>query len=365
MIAGMHHTSARVAITGLLNGSGFGERGLALVTAASLGDADQDAIRLRQAAIERALELPCDRTISYSGPLLLAPIPSTERQLCQQLCPAISQQACDVGMQLACLAALASVWPHVGSNERSVVRGRFLDGLVSSPPPTGSVVTTQQLCSWQRDLPTVFGDGTVSVASLKAMLLESQPKAANSVLAEHLGMNADVATLSWALGALTVQLRLQYHDIHRQILHVLLGTVASERLVAWAEPDHLITLVAQLAHQLWWCRHEGHLPPVRTCIDHAHRTLAEGIASGDLTVAQRAARAAAKQPAEFWHQVWAMLDERITHNDPQWTQALHISVATAWRTSTDAGSPDDAAALGTVYADLAYRERTTPELAAN
>jgi hypothetical protein len=232
-------------------------------------------------------------------------------------------------------------------------------------PPEGSVVSKQQLCSWQRDLPTVFGDTNPSVASLKAMLLETQAKSANSVLAEHLGMNADIATLSWALGALTVQLRLQYHDTHRQILHVLLGTVACERLAAWAEPDHLLTLVSQLSHQLWWCRHQGQLPPVRTCIDHVQRSLADGIASGDLTVAQRAARAAAKQPAEFWNRVWSMLEERIKHNDPNWTQALHISVATAWRTSSDAVSPDDAAVLGTVFADLAYREKTTPELAAN
>jgi hypothetical protein len=362
----MHHTSARGAITGLLNGSGFGERGLALVTAASLGDADQSAVRLRQAALACALELPCDRTVSYSGELLFAPIPMSERQLCQQLCPAIIQQPCDVGMQLACLSALAGLWPHVGSNERSVMRSRFLDGLVSQPQPPAFTISSQQLCAWQRDLPTTIGDITPSVTSLRAMLLEQRAQSANRVLAEHLGMNTDLATLSWALGALTVQLRLQYHDPNRRILHVLLGTVACQCLAPLAEPEHLLTLVAQLAHQLWWCRHEAKLPPVRTCIDNAMpRTLAEGVACGDLTVAQRAARAAAKQPGEFWNRVWLLLEERIAHNDPNWTQALHIAVATAWRTSSDAVSPDDAAALGTVFADLVYREKTTPELAAN
>ena len=356
----MHHTSARGAISGLLNGSGFGERGLALVTAASLGDADQSAVRLR------AAELPCERTISYSGELLFAPIPLDERQLCQQLFPAIIDQPCAIGLQLACLSALVDLWPHVGSSERSVMRNRFLDGLVSQPAePPDAIVTSQQLCAWQRDLPTTIGDITPSVSSLRAMLLEPQAKGANHVLAEHLGMRADIGTLSWALGALSVQLRLQFHDPQRRILHLLLGTVACERLAPHAEPEHLLTLVAQLAHQLWWCRHLAALPPVRTCIDCAlPRSLADGVASGDLTVAQRAARAAAKQPGDFWHSVWQLLEERIAHGDGSWTQALHIAVATASRTSSDAVSPDDAAALGTVFADLAYREKTTPELAA-
>ena len=38
--------------------------------------------------------------------------------------------------------------------------------------------------------------------------------------------------------------------------------------------------------------------------------------------------------------------------------------ATAWRTSADAISPDDAALVGTVLAELAYREKSAPVLAA-
>jgi hypothetical protein len=361
----MHHTSARAAITALLAGRGFGERGLALVTAASLGDADQSAVRLRAAALERAAARPSDATTSYTGPLLYAPIPADERELCLQLCPVVIEHPNDVGMQLACLAALAALWPHVGSEERALLRSKFLDGLASQQAPAGAALSSAQLCAWQRDLPTAFNENQASVASLKSMLAETQPKNAYRVLAEHLGINADLASLSWVLGALSIQLRLQYHDLDRRILHVLLGTVACERLAAWAAPEHLLTVISQLAHQLWWCRHQANLPPVRTCLDPAPRPFAEAVASGDLTVAQRASRAAAKQPGEFWDAVWNLLGERISHNDSNWSQALSMAVAIAWRTSGDVISPDDAAALGTVFADLAYRDKTTPELAAN
>ena len=364
----MHHTSARTAITSLLAGNGFGERGLALATAAALGDADQQAVRLRQAALEHAAAMPSDdagSSGSYSGPLLIAPLPADGKALCNQLCPALTEHGHDIGFHVACLAALVSLWPHVGSEERPVLRLRFLAGLAKRRLPAASALMPAQLCAWQRDLPTALGMSHASVASMKALLGEPSAKLAYRVIADHLGINADLATLSRVLGALTTQVRLQFHDPQRHLLHVLLGTVACERLVTVAAPEHLATLLAQLAHQLWWCRHEAGLTPVRTCLDQAPRPLAEAIGHGDLTAAQRAARASAKQPAEFWETIWKLFDERMTAHDPQWFVAMELISAIAWRTSTDIISPDDAAAVGTVFADLAYREKTTPELAAN
>lgn len=361
----MHHTSARAAITRLLEAKGFGERGLALVLAAACGDADRQAAALRQAALQRAGAMPSGATISYLGELLIAPIPLDETALCRQLCPVTIQLAKNVGLQLSCLAGLVALWSHVSTQERGLMRQRFLDGLVNDQHPADAQLSTEQLIAWQRELPTAMSEPHASVSSLKGLLNEETPQGAHRVMAEHLGINADLPTLSWVLGALTVQVRLRFHDPKRHLLHVLLGSVACERLAAHALPEHLATLITQLGHQLWWSLHRAGLVPVRTCIDQTTQDFAEAVASGNLTAAQRAARACAKDPAVFWEQAWKMVEERIASNDPQWHVALELVLVAAWRTSTDAVSPDDAAVVGTVLADLAYREKTTPELAAN
>ena len=164
----MHHTSARTAITSLLAGKGFGERGLALVLAAACGDADQQAMALRKAALERADAMPSTATVHYTGELLIAPIPTSESALCRQLCPAIIGQAKDIGLQLSCLASLVALWPHVSTTERSLMRQRFLDGLINDSFPTEAQLSTAQLIAWQRELPTAVSEPNASVSSLKS-----------------------------------------------------------------------------------------------------------------------------------------------------------------------------------------------------
>lgn len=359
----MHHTSARAAITSLLDAKGFGERGLALTLAAACGDADKQAVALRQAALRRADSMTTGATKTYTGELLIAPIPGDETALCRQLCPVTIELAKDLGLQLSCLAALVALWPHVAQHERGLMRQRFLDSLVNDQHPADAHLSTAQLIAWQRELPTSQSEPHASVSTLKGLLCETEARNAYRVMADHLGINADLPTLSWVLGALTVQVRQRFHDPDRRLLHVLLGTVACERLAAHAQPEHLATLITQLGHQLWWCVHRAGLAPVRTCIDPHTPDLVEAVASGNLTAAQRAARALAKDPATFWETAWKLVDERIHANDPHWYVALELVLVAVWRTSTDAVSPDDAAAIGTVLADLAYREKT-PELAA-
>ncbi len=353
----MHHSSARAVISCVIGGSGFGEQALALCTAASLGDADPNSVRLRQAALNRASELPADPPGAYTGVILAAPIPSDEKDLCVQLAPLVIEHPEDTGMQLACLAGLCKLWPHVTSEERPLLRARFLAGLASRRMPPGSQLTSRQLVAWQRDLPTAYSNASASVSSLRAVLIATSARDAHVVMAEHLGISADLPTLAWVLGALTVQMRIQLHDRNRHLLHILMGSMACEQLAAWTPPELLATLLAQLAHQLWWCSNQAGLAPVRTCLDSVTRPLAEAVRSGDLTVAQRSARAACKQPAAFWETVWSLLDARIAANDPSWCEALELVLAIAARTGTDAVSPDDAAALGTLFADLAYREQ--------
>ena len=361
----MHHTSARAAITSLLAGKGFGERGLALVMSAACGDADRQAAVLRKAALERADAMPTNATVSYTGELLIAPIPTSESALCSQLFPLIIEQAKNVGLQLSCLASLVALWPHVSTAERGVMRQRFLDGVINDSFSDEAQLTTAQLVAWQRELPTAVSEPNATVSSLKCILSETTAQGAYRVMADHLGISANLPTLSWVLGALTVQVRQRFHDPQRYLLHVLLGTVACERLAAHAAPEHLATLMSQLGHQLWWCVYRADLVPVLTCIDPVTQDFGEAVASGNLTAAQRAARAVAKNPSVFWEQTWKMVEDRIAANDPQWYAALELVLVVSWRTDTHVVSPDDAAAIGTVLADLSYRDKKMPHLAVN
>jgi hypothetical protein len=346
----------------LLATKGFGERGLALVLAAACGDAEAQAVTLRQQALAMASAMPPQQVTSYVGELLYAPIPKDEAELCQQLCPATIAMAKNVGLQLACLAGLVTLWPHVSSSERALMRQRYLDGLVSDQASADMHLSSKQLIAWQRDLPTAQSEPNASVATLKGMLSEPTPKDAYRIMSDHLGLNAHLATLSWVLGSLAVHVRLQFHDPNRYLLHVILGTVACERLIHFTPPEHIATLLTQIGHQLWWCRHQAGLQPIRTCIDHDQQDFHQAIASGNLTAAQRAARTLGQKPELFWDEAWKMVSERIAANDPLWHVALEVVLVTAWRTNTHVVSPDDAAAVGTIMADLAYREKNTPEM---
>ena len=213
----MHHTSARDAITSLLAGKGFGERGLALVMSAACGDADQQASALRKAALERADAMPSHAIVSYTGELLIAPIPTSESALCRQLFPLIIEQAKNVGLQLSCLASLVALWPHVSTTERGVMRQRFLDGVINDSFSDEAQLTTAQLVAWQRELPTAVSEPNATVSSLKGILSETTAQGAYRVMADHLGISANLPTLSWVLGALTVQVRQRFHDPQRYL----------------------------------------------------------------------------------------------------------------------------------------------------
>lgn len=358
----MHHTSARIAIAHLLATKGFGERGLALVLAAACGDACEQAVVMRQQALDLAGAMPEEPTTSYIGELLYAPIPTNEIELCKQLCPATIDMAKDIGLQVTCLAGLVALWPHISSSERALMRQRYLDGLMSDRAPTDMHLSSATLTAWQRELTTAKSEPNASVATLKGLLHETTPQDAYRIMADHLGLNANLATLSWVLGTLAVQVRLKLRDPKRYLLHVILGTAACERLAEFAPPEYLATLITQLGHQLWWCYHEGKLPPIRTCIDHDMQDFHVAIASGNSTAAQRAARTLGQQPALFWQETWNLVSEHIAAQDPMWFVALQLVLVTSWRTSTDVVSPDDAASVGTVLADLAYRDKTAPEL---
>ncbi|MBA3685215.1 MAG: hypothetical protein H0W72_08245 [Planctomycetes bacterium] len=349
----MHHASARTAITRILAGEGFGEQALALVHAACLSSIPGFDEALHDTMLARSLAMASDAAGETAGAPALA-VPTTPEELCTRLAPAIAANPAQIGLQLACLHALAELWPHVASHERPRLLQRFLASAASRQAPTASMVTVAQLRNWARDLPTCSGDVRPSVASLKGLLNESQPNLAYRILAEHLGCEMDLATLSWVLGALGVQVLLQVRDPAGIAAMTLAGTVASERLTGLVPPEIHAALVSQLAHQLWWCRNRAGLPQIRGCLDTTQRPFAEAISSGDITGAQRAARAASTRPEGFWTATWEQLSAAINLDDRAWLRAVTIVTATAWRAGDAALAPDDAAAFGGVLADLRY-----------
>jgi hypothetical protein len=354
----MHHASARSAVDRILASSSFGDQALALCLAAAVGDLPGADENLRARLMARAAAMAPDRAAAYAGPLLDAPVPGEAAALAAQIAPLISAHPSTVGNQLAALDAVCALWPHVASAERAALRARLLAGCSARQAAPGSFVTTAQLCAWQRDLPTGSCDSPPSVASLKSLLSATQPHLAYHVIAEHLGCQMDLPTLHWALGALSVQVLLRLRDPQGLLVQCLLGTVAGERLAALTPPENLATLIGQLTHELWWCSNHAGLPPVRSCLDAPPQPLLQAVRGGDITAAQRAARAVSTTPERFWAEVWTLVDEAAEWDDGSWLRTLAAASAIAWRTG-DAMSPDDAAALGAVLADAAYHARPT------
>ncbi|MBA2482009.1 MAG: hypothetical protein H0V44_15190 [Planctomycetes bacterium] len=359
----MRHALARRVVSGILAGDGFGQRAVTHALVASLSDRAECPDDLRRTLDGSADTIGSDSAAPYLGVLNQRPIPRDERDLCAQLAPTLIDHPSDTGLNLASLLSLVEVWPHVASDERPLLRLRFLNGLIARRSPAGSFVTRDTLCAWQRQLQTTAGDTPPTVATLQSLLDEPTAQGAYRRIAEHLGPSVDLKTLNHVLGALAIQVMLRFHDRDGTALQVLLGTVACEQLVAWMPPEHLAILTSQLAHQLWWCRHESSLPPVLVCIDPSSAPMVEAVTSGDVTLAQRAARVEARVSEQFWESAWRLVTASIKRQDDEWPSALRLVSAIAWRTGSQAVSPDDAAALAAVLAAYAHHRSasaTTP-----
>jgi len=353
----MQHGPARSAIAAIMEDDAFGERATALTLAAHLADINvvPDAVRVK--ALERSAAMALERPPVFVHTLSVTPVPGDQRGLCEQLVPLIIEYPAQSGMQAASLAALCALWPHAASSERAPLRQKLINTVAARQAPAGSTVSSQQLRAWQRDLPTAHGESP-GVAGLKSLLDEPQPQLAYHALAEHLGSNLDVATLSWVLGALSIRMLLHYRDRDGFASQVVFGAVACDQIARWTPPEHIATMISQQAIHLWWCRHRAELPPIRSCLDTSPRPLTEAIRSGDITSAQRAARNAIRIAPEFWQGMWELLGEWSEQDDQRWLRGLGLISAVSYRTGANAIAPDDAAALGSVFADMGYNERT-------
>jgi len=261
----------------------------------------------------------------------------------------------DQAMNATALWCLVQLWPHCGTDQRPLLRTNLLNSLTARRSPEAAAVNTFQLREWQKKVPTQFGMTTPSMASLRGVLDTDNPLAAYLLLAEHLGMEVDLETLCWVLGSLSVQLLHDRHDRHGQLAAMLLGTTACERLVPLVPAEMLVTVISQVAHRLWWLSAHGGLRPIRKSLDQSQRPFGPAIATGDITLAQRAGRTmASQQPGLFWSATWHAVGEWMPQDPLSMLRLLSVIDAARWRSSDKVVTVDDASAIAAVLAELAW-----------
>lgn len=354
----MHHASARQAVASILGGDGFGEHAVTLVQAVRLHDRADCPAELRRSILDRCLAAPADTAPPYAHPLNQLAIPAEASGLCQQLIPALIAHPADPAAGASALWALAELWPHIGADERPLMRTRLLNTVASRRAPEDAVLTSLQLREWQKKVPTSYGTQAPSVASLRGILQADDPLAAYLLLAEHLGLVVDLETLCWVLGSLAVDLAQTQHDRGGRIASVLAGLVACERMARLVPAEQLVTVISQQAHQLWWLRARGGLHAVRVSLDQSMSPYGAALRSGDITLAQRSARAyAGQQPARYWEESWQAVGEHLLDCSRDLPRIIAMLDAAAWRAGDGAVSGDDAAALACMLSDAIYRQR--------
>lgn len=343
----------------ILGGSGFGESALAATLAARLHDDPDCPAPTRDAIIQACLDLPFDEAPPYVHPINQQPVPEDPRGLCHQLLPALIAHPADPALGAASLWSLSELWPHVATDERAILRTRLLNSLAMRREDSAGALTAFQLREWQKKVPTHYGTLTPSVASMRGVLETPEALAAYLLLAEHLGMAVDLETLCWVQGSLGIHLLQSHHDRGGRLAGFVIGASACERLVPHCHAESLVTVISQLNHRIWWLRAHGRLHPVRQSIDHTQRPFGPAVATGDITLAQRAARTlAAQQPGRFWYEVWREIASRLPTGRTDLLRLLSMLDAARWRSESGGVAVDDASAIAALLADLAYRHST-------
>ena len=352
----VHHSTARLAIARILTGSGLAENATALVLACRLHDDATCPDDVRRTILERCLAADVDSAAPYAHPLNQQPVPEDEAGLCAQLVPALIAHPADPAMNASALWSLVQLWPHCGADERPVLRTSLLNSITARRSADGAALTSFQLREWQKKVPTHYGTLTPSVASLRGVLDTDDALAAYLLLAEHLGMQVDLETLCWVLGSLTVHLLHETHDMRGELAGLLLGMTACERLVPLVPTEGMVTVISQLNHRLWWLRLHGRLRPIRKSLDQSQRPFVPAIATGDITQAQRAARALiSQQPTMFWGSAWQAISEWLPADQRSLLRLLTVLDAARWRADDNAVALDDATSVAALLAELAWR----------
>ena len=356
----VHHATARLAIARILTGSGFAEHATALVLACRLHDDPDCPETLRRVITERCLVAEPDQAAAYAHPLNQQPVPDDERGLCTQLIPGLIAHPADPSAGATALWGLAQLWPHCSADERPLLRTRLLNSISSRRGSDEEMLTSFQLREWQKKVPTHYGTLTPSVATLRGVLVCDDALAAYLLLVEHLGMQVDLETVCWVLGSLSVHQMHEHHDDAGRLAGLLLGATASERLVPLVPSESLVTVISQLNHRLWWLSMRSGLSPIRKSLDQSQRPLGSAVATGDITLAQRAARTlVTQQPAMFWSATWQAVGEWLPNDQTTVLRLLTVIDAARWRANEGAVAADDAAAIAAIIAESAWLRHPT------
>lgn len=352
-----------------LAGSGFASRAVALTLAAELAEPRSACPPALRAAIEERLRrAEPDAAPPYAHPFNQQPLPADAAALAAHLVPALIAHPSSPGVQLSALWALLRLWPHAAADERARLRTAFLNSCCHLRCPDEAKLTTLQLRQWQKDIPTQMGMEPPSLGALREALDQPQAFAAYLRFVEHLGLQPDLEALCWALGSLAAVQLSEWHDEGGELAALLFATTAIERLLPALSVDAAIILLTQLFHRLWWLRHRGGLRAIRRSLDGSLRPFAAAVASGDCTLAQRAARALVSQhPEGFWPACWPVLASWLPEGADDLGRLLLVLAALRWRTGEEALGHDDAAALATLLAELAWsqQQRRAPCIAAS
>ena len=350
----MQHVWARQTITRLLTGSGLGASAVVLAYAAELHESVGGPIATTLWNV--ALAQPPEQAALYTGPLNQQPVPGDAAGLLAQLAPIVIANPSDTGLNISLLALLADLWPHVSSDERPLLRVRFLNGLMERAGDVGNrggipreaVVTSAELKVWNRYMPTATGEARL--ADLPRLLAAPTAQEAYHLLADHLIGGLDGGTLARILGTLTVQIADQRRDAEGLLLFELAGATAAERLAAACPPDSYTTLLSQLAHHIWWCVNRASLPR-RTGDDQPTQDLAVAILAGNAVSARKHARTLSLEEAGWWTTLAPAITSIAARGQAHWQRAVIATWTLSMRSRNRVVSLDDASAISAILAD--------------
>ena len=333
----LRHADARTIIDLVLTQATCDRRLPALVACAGLRDGNVLAEALWQAL----LTLP-----DHTRPILPHPgnqqaPPARSEELVIGLLPALARHPADVALGLAGLEALARLWPAAGSEERPLLRSRWLSQLSTlalGPESLG----VDRLRIWTRSLPTIIGSDRPDRAALANLPVASDAEDAFRQISSHLDADFDPGSLGRTLVGVALRLIERRQD-DGPMVGVAHGCLALSRMAGLVAGEHLATITAQLAHQLWYV---GHALNPRAAFSNPEH-LARACSDHDPAAASRLARTLHARDAGHWRSTSERVAETLLLLDP--TLALRLAPMLDVSAARGCG-PDDAAALATVLA---------------
>lgn len=344
----MRHDCARLAIAAVLDAPGLGPRALACLQAAQLASTARCPPEISALVAARAQALPADPICACAEASGEA-VPEQVDQLARQLVGFAIDHPCQIGASLAGIQALVEFWPHVSRAERLELRRRWRCQTGAQRCPSEACVDRKTLREWSRRLPTMHED-CGDHSALTGLLEADDAETAFQELAVLLGPGTDFPALAGALGTLAGQALRHRFDLQGWSHQTLLAAVAAQRLGSLIPPEMLVTLLCQIAHQVWWCHKAAGMRGLQPGSCDSGLGLAEAVHQGDYTASQRAARQLSADPERFWRCAFDLLAGLAESGNTAWPRALSSTLIACWRTGDNPISPDDAACLGAALA---------------